>query len=233
MEYQRDLAVALMSQSRVLLPLDRIEESVSRAKESVAMLDRLTTSDRRNASFRLDLSDAEIALAESFSRQGQFSHALENISLPIAIQEEQARRFPDYPDFRRQAAHYHRTAAAYKNASSDFKGALEEYRGAEVIDRALTARYPNRFEFAEALRADMDSPSAAQLFLSASGAGRQAAHRSDCVPYRKARCAGIAKAARARPARRRVSKRTGKRAPRHGWRLEGVLAMGGCHQRAA
>jgi tetratricopeptide (TPR) repeat protein len=82
---------------------------------------------------------------------------LENVALAAAVQEDQAARYPDNPDFPRQAAYNYRNAGNFKGYLKDFKGALEQYRKAEAIDRKLVARYPGRFELVEALRGDLDS----------------------------------------------------------------------------
>jgi len=155
--YQRDRAVALGSMTRVLLNLGRLGEAVACARQSVSILEQLTASDSRNASFRLDLSAARVALSNAYYDSGQAAQALENVALAAAVQEEQAARYPDNPDFPRQAAYNYRNAGRFKSYLKDFKSALEQYRKAEAIDRKLVARYPGRFELSEALRGDLDS----------------------------------------------------------------------------
>ncbi|MGC4051822.1 MAG: protein kinase [Paludibaculum sp.] len=164
-QYQRDRAVALGTMTRVLLNLSRLSEAVSSARQSVSILEQLTASDRRNASFRLDLSAARVALSNALYDSGYAQQALENVALAAAVQEEQALRFPDNPDFPRQAAYHHRNAGRFKGYMRDFRGALDAYRKAEAIDRRLVAAYPRRFELREALRADLDSIAAAFLGL--------------------------------------------------------------------
>ena len=162
-QYQRDRAVALGTMTRIFLNLSRLTEAVSSARESVSILEQLTASDRRNASFRLDLSAARVALSNAYYFNGQAAEALENVALAVSIQEDEATRNPDNPDFPRQAAANYRNAGTIKSNLKDFQGAVEEYRKAEAIDRKLLAGYPGRFEFSEALRADLDSEGA--IFL--------------------------------------------------------------------
>jgi tetratricopeptide (TPR) repeat protein len=150
-QYQRDRAVALSYMSGGLKSLDRVDEAVTRAGQSVSILEQLTASDRRNASFRLDLSAARLALAEAHYEKGHIAEASENMAAAASIQEEQAARYPDNPDFPRQAAIYHRTLGNYKTTMKEYKAAMEAYRHAEALDRKLVARYPRRLEFAEAL----------------------------------------------------------------------------------
>ncbi|MGJ5820241.1 protein kinase domain-containing protein [Paludibaculum fermentans] len=156
-KYQRDRAVALGTMTRVLLNLSRLQEAVSCARQSVSILEQLTASDSRNASFRLDLSAARVALSNAYYDNGQAALALENVTLAASVQEEQAARHPDNPDFPRQAAYHYRNAGRFKTYLRDFPGALEQYRKAEAIDRRLAARDPGRFELSEALRGDLDS----------------------------------------------------------------------------
>lgn len=156
-KYRRDRAVALGTMTRVLLNLSRLGEAVACARESVSILEQLTASDSLNASFRLDLSAARAALSNAYYDSGQAGQALENVALAAAVQEEQAARHPDNPDFPRQAAYQYRNAARFKTYMRDFPGALEQYRKAEAIDRKLQARYPDRSELKEALRGDLDS----------------------------------------------------------------------------
>ena len=154
-QYQRDRAVAISRMSQSLWILGRLDEAVTRAGQSVSILEQLTGSDRRNASFRLDLSAARLALGTAQHEKGQIAEAGENIAAAAAIQEEQAARFPDNPDFPRQAANYYETVGNYKTAIKDFKAAMVAYRKAEGLNRKLVARYPQRREFAAALRSSM------------------------------------------------------------------------------
>lgn len=164
-QYQRDRAVALGSMTRVLLNLSRLEAAVTCARQSVSILEKLTESDPRNASFRLDLSAARVALSNAYYDNGQPEQALQNVALAASVQEEQAARNPDNPDFPLQAAYNYRNAGRYKTYLKDFQGALQEYRKAEAIDRKLRARYPTRFELSEALRGDLDCVAGALLSL--------------------------------------------------------------------
>ncbi|WP_321472173.1 serine/threonine-protein kinase [uncultured Paludibaculum sp.] len=173
-QYQRDRAVALGTMTRVLLNLSRLDEAVASARQSVSILEQLTASDRRNASFRLDLSAARVALSNALYDSGRAQEALENVALAAAVQEEQAARYPDNPDFPRQAAYNYRNAGRFKTYMRDFRGALEPYRKAEAIDRRLVAAYPGRFELREALRADLDSIAGAFLSLGNTSAALQA-----------------------------------------------------------
>ena len=154
-QFQRDRAVALSHMSGSLYRLNRLDEAVTRAGQSVSILEQLTASDRRNASFRLDLSAARLALAEAHYEKGQIAKASENIAEAASIQEEQAALNPDNPDFPRQAASYYRTLGNYKTAMKEYKAAMEAYRHAEALDRKLVARYPRRLEFAEELRSNV------------------------------------------------------------------------------
>jgi serine/threonine protein kinase/tetratricopeptide (TPR) repeat protein len=156
-QYQRDRAVALRDISRLLQALNKLDEAVIQARLSVSILQQLSASDRLNASIRLDLSDAEIALAEVLHRNSKVAEAFESVARAASIQEEEVARHPDNAEFPRQAANYYRTAAKYKGELKDFKGAVEQYRKAESIDRKLISRYPGNFEFADALRTDVDS----------------------------------------------------------------------------
>lgn len=173
-QYQRDRAVALGTMTRVLLNLSRLGEAVASARQSVSILEQLTASDRRNASFRLDLSAARVALSNALYDSGHAQEALENVALAASVQEEQAARYPDNPDFPRQAAYNYRNAGRFKTYMRDFRGALEPYRKAEAIDRRLVAAYPARFEFREALRADLDSIAGAFLSLGDTSSALQA-----------------------------------------------------------
>ena len=163
--YQRDRAVALGNMTRVLQNLGRLTDALASARKSVEILEQLTAADRLNASFRLDLSAARVALSNAYYDNGQTAQALENVALAAAVQEQQAVRYPDNPDFPRQAAYHYRNAGRFKSYSRDFKGALELYRKAEEIDRNLVVRYPGRFELSEALRVDLDSEGGAFLGL--------------------------------------------------------------------
>jgi tetratricopeptide (TPR) repeat protein len=163
--YQRARAVALGTLTRVLQNLGRLTEALASARQSVSILEQLTTADRRNASFHLDLSAARVALSNAYYDNGQTAQALENVALAAAVQERQAARYPDNPDFPRQAAFQYRNAGRFKSYSRDFVGALEQYRKAEAIDRNLVARYPGRYELSEALRTDLDSIGGAFLGL--------------------------------------------------------------------
>jgi serine/threonine protein kinase/tetratricopeptide (TPR) repeat protein len=156
-QYQRDRAVALRDVARILQAMNRMDDAVAEARLSVSILQQLTNADRLNASFGLDLGDALIALSELLYRNGQVAEALEKVAAARAIQETEAAAHPDNADFPRQAAHYFRLAGKYKTELRDFEGAVAEYRQAEAIDRKLTARYPARFEFWEALRVDLGS----------------------------------------------------------------------------
>jgi len=172
--YLRDRAVALGSMTRVLLNLSRLDEAVACARESVSILEQLTASDRRSASFRLDLSAARVALSNAYYDSGQASLALENVARAAAVQEDQAARYPDNPDFPRQAAYNFRNAGRFKSYMKDFQGALEQYRKAEAIDRKLVARYPDRHELSEALRGDLDSIASSLLGLGDNSAALRA-----------------------------------------------------------
>jgi tetratricopeptide (TPR) repeat protein len=162
-QYQRDRAVALGTISRIDLNLSQLTGAVASASESVSILEQLTASDRRNASFRLDLRAAHVSLSNAFYQSGQAADALRNATLAVSIQEEEAARNPDNPDFPRQAAANYRNAGNIRSLLKDFQGAVEQYRKAEAVDRKLLARYPTRFEFSEALRADLDSIAATYL----------------------------------------------------------------------
>jgi serine/threonine protein kinase len=156
-QYQRDRAVALRDVARVSQALNRMDDAVAEGRQSVAILQQLTNADRLNASFRLDLGGALIALSEVLHKNGQIAEALEDVAAARAIQEEESVAHPDNVDFPRQAASYYRLAAKYKTDLKDFPGAVAQYRQAEAIDRKLVARYPARYEIAEALRLDVDS----------------------------------------------------------------------------
>lgn len=163
--YRRDRAVALGTMTRILLNLSRVAEAETCARQSVAILEQLTAADRRNASLRLDLSAARVALSNALFDSGQANKALENVAVAAAIQEEQAARFPAKPDFPQQAAYNYRNAGRFRSYLRDFGGALEQYRKAESLDRKLAARYPGRFELSEALQTDLDSIGDALLGL--------------------------------------------------------------------
>jgi hypothetical protein len=59
--------------------------------------------------------------------KGQIPEALENVSLAASIQQEEAARYPDNPDFPRQTVFFDRVAGNYKAGSKDFTGALASY----------------------------------------------------------------------------------------------------------
>ncbi len=163
--YQRDQAVVLGTMTGVLVNLGRLGQALASAQQSVAILEQLTAADRLNASFRLDLSAARVALSNAYYNNGQTARALENVALAASLQEEQAARYPDNPDFPRQAAFQYRNAGRFKSYSRDLEGALAEYRKAEAIDRKLVTRYGARFEFYQALREDLDAIGDALLGL--------------------------------------------------------------------
>jgi hypothetical protein len=103
--YQRNRAVALGSMTRVLLNLGRLGEALACARQSAAILELLTTADRRNAGFRLDLSAARVALSSAYYDNGQTAQAFENVALAAAVQEQEAARYPDWqPMPRRRTA---------------------------------------------------------------------------------------------------------------------------------
>ncbi len=164
-QYQRDRAVALGTSTSIRLNLSQLERALKEARESVSILEELTAADPRNASFRLDLSAARIALANTYYQRGQGAEALDNVAIAASIQEEQAAIHPDNPDFPRQAARNYRRAAIFQNSLLDFQGALAQYRKAEAIDRKLVSHYPGRFGFAEDLRTDLDSAGATVVSL--------------------------------------------------------------------
>ena len=100
----------------------------------------------------MDLSFARDVLAGAQFNNGHIAEAIQSMSMAVAIQEEQAARFPDNPDFPKQAAVYYRELALYRN---DDPAKMGEYRKAEALDRKLAVRYPGRFEFSDALRLDV------------------------------------------------------------------------------
>jgi serine/threonine protein kinase/tetratricopeptide (TPR) repeat protein len=163
--YQRDRAVALGTMTRIQLNLSLLTDAVASARQSVSILEQLTASDPRNASFRLDLSAARVALSNAYYFNGQTNEALENAALAVSIQEDEAAHNPDNPDFPRQAAVNYRNAGKIKNDLKDYRGAVEQFRKAEGVDRKLLAHYAGRVEFAEALRADLDSIGATYLAI--------------------------------------------------------------------
>lgn len=83
-QYQRDRAVALGTSTLILLNLSGLDEALKDARESVSILEELTAADPRNASFRLDLSAARIALADTYYQRGQAAEALANVAMAWA-----------------------------------------------------------------------------------------------------------------------------------------------------
>jgi tetratricopeptide (TPR) repeat protein len=88
--YQRDLSVGFVEVGGVLVAQGKLDEALKSYRDSLAIIERLTASDRSNTGWQLDLAEAYVRIGDVLARQGKLDEALKSYRDSLAIIERLA-----------------------------------------------------------------------------------------------------------------------------------------------
>jgi tetratricopeptide (TPR) repeat protein len=142
-ELRRSQSVALNTIAQTLLGKGDTDGALKAARESIALMEALLSSNPSDAGWRRDLSISYERLGDALAARGDFAGALKSYREDLAIADALSAADPTNAQLRWDVSISEEKVAGALLAQGDSEGALASYRKSRAIREALTTSNPD------------------------------------------------------------------------------------------